>query len=339
MFQPLLLSSLLLAKAPPTPTAYQDPNPLGRFQAKKGIGMYISGEALLLKVTEDDLPVAILSNTPTTSNADIGVTYNTEYLHDSQKWKWGFRAKLGWHLDHDGWDLQATYTRFYSYTDKLFINYEPKSYHLIAQAQNYSTNNITPDEAVLFRWSVRFNQWDVDQSRMFYVSRYLRVEPLLGLRNLILGQTFTTTIDQNKMLYQSKTTVHFWGMGVIGGLNTYWGLNRQFTIYGGLKLSSLFGHFHPHMQDGISFPQNFVDNSLDKQKSSKSCLDLSLGVQWDKMFYNDKWHLGINVGFEQHTYFNMNKSFFSYAQAEKLEGLSGRDFCLQGFSFGLRSDF
>jgi hypothetical protein len=128
-------------------------------------------------------------------------------------------------------------------------------------------------------------------------------------------------------------------MGVLATIDTIWSLNRQFSIYGKVGLSSMFGHYTSRLYDEISLYPATVSYPTNLHKNSKSCLDLAIGAQFDKNFYDDKFHLGINVGFEQHSYFNMNKSFYGFYQAANYGGSSGRDFVMQGFTFGLRADY
>lgn len=315
-----------------------DPNPSGRFDTAKGAHTFVNAEALLFQLTQDSHPVAELTDVPVAPPYDLEGKVFTDYLyHYKQPWRWGFRVTAGYHLPHDGWDLVANYMRFYCYNDQSFFNHLGPNYRLSSGLKPILSLN----SAVLFRWSVRFNQWDLEQDRTFYVSKYLRLTPILGLRNLILGQSFTTRVSKeiSPGNYTSKNDMHFWGMGVLAGLKSLWQLNRQFSLYGGAKLASLFGHYHTQLYDGITRSPALINLATNTEKSSKTCLDLSIGAQWDKYFYQDKLHLGVNVGFEQHIYFNMNKSIFGWDEAQLFEGVSGRDFSMQGFCFGLRADF
>jgi hypothetical protein len=291
----------------------KDPNPSGRFESKGKQNAFIDVEALLLQSSDDDFPVAIAKN----------VNDSISYHYRSQ-WKWGFRTKIGYNLPHDGWDLLVNYLRYYAKNYKFIL--PPDGYTLTATADD------TVCQSVDFRQVVNFNQWDLEMARNFFVSRFLRLRPLVGLRNAILGQSFKSTLDTSQYV---KDNVHFWGMGVLAGLDTYWNFNYQFSLYSALKLASLFGYFSPKLTDKI---QN-ISQRHEQQRSSKSCLELELGVRWDRNFFDDAFHLGINIGFVQINYFNMNKSLLGYNQSANFDGVSGRDFTLQGFSFGIRADF
>jgi hypothetical protein len=332
----LAYAGACFAAAQPHPPSHE-PHSSIRFEAVKGIHLYTGVEALLLEVAQDDLPIANLTTLPTTPAAQT--TYTQQPFHYHPNWGWGFRVKAGYHLDHDLWDLEATYTRFYHHTKQTVLT--RPDYFLFSGAQtNLNTGfNATPVDAVFFQYGTQFNQWDITQARTFAVSNYLKLQPLFGLRNTLLGQSYKTTVASESTTLTSQASIHFWGMGVLGGVNTYWGLNRQFSLYGTLKLASLFGYYSPKLNDHIFFPQSTLIYEREHQKSSKTCLDLALGAQWDKTFYQDRLHLQAHIGFEQYTYFNMNKSFYSYLQADQSNGLCGRDFTLQGFSFGLRADY
>ena len=331
----MLLPCMMIAQTPQA--SFADPVPSGRFEAKNGIELYTSAEALLFHITQDDFPIGYLTNV--SDSPANGVSYLNDNFHYRQHWKWGFRLVAGYHFKHDSWDLEADYLRFTAVYDRGIIIPSTSPYRLVAGAQ-VSDIYTVKNKAGSFRWSVNLNQWDLLQSKTFHLSKYFRFKPGLGLRNLILGQGFTSRItNENNAYLTSKNFIHFWGMGVLGTLDTIWSLNRQFSLYGKLGLSSMFGHYSARLKDKISLYPATLNYVPTLQKNSKTCLDLSIGAQFDKNFYNDKFHLGINVGFEQHTYFNMNKSFYGFDQALIYDGSSGRDFVMQGFTFGLRADY
>lgn len=318
-------------------TPFTDAIPSARFEAKNGIELYTSAEALLFHLRQDDYPIGYLTNVQ--NPPQEGASYQDQQFHYRQHWKWGFRLVAGYHFKHDSWDLEADYLRFTAAWNQGIIVPSTDPFRLVAGVQ---VNNIydAANKAGSFRWSVNLNQWDLIQSKTFRFSEYFRFKPGLGLRNLILGQGFTTHVvnEQNAAL-TSKNSVHFWGMGVLATLDTIWSLNRQFSIYGKVGLSSMFGHYSSRLYDEITLYPATLTYPKNLHKNSKSCLDLAIGAQFDKNFYNDKFHLGINVGFEQHSYFNMNKSLYGFYQATNYGGSSGRDFVMQGFTFGLRADY
>lgn len=318
-------------------TPFVDAVPCARFEAKNGIELYSSAEALLFHLRQDDYPIGYLTNI--TEPPVAGAQYGDEQFHYRQHWKWGFRLCAGYHFKHDSWDLEANYMRFTAVYNREIMARTQREYRLVSGVQ---VNKIATadNKRELFRWSVNFNQWDLVQSKTFRFSEYFRFKPGLGLRNLILGQGFTThVVNRSDAHLYAKNFIHFWGMGVLATLDTIWSLNRQFSLYGKVGLSSLFGHYSNSLFDEISFYPATVTYPKNLHKNSKSCLDLAIGAQFDKNFYNDQFHLGINIGFEQHSYFNMNKSFYGFNQAVTFDGSSGRDFVMQGFTFGLRADY
>lgn len=334
LFSSIYLSLFAEAKHP---TPFTDPIPSARFEAKNGIEVYTSAEALLFHLRQDDFPVGYLTNAANPPVADMN--YLDQQFHYKQHWKWGFRLCVGYHFKHDFWDLEADYLRFTAVNDQRIVIPTNDPYRLIAGAEInrfYEADN----RAGAFRWSVNLNQWDLLQSKTFLFSKYFRFKPGLGLRNLILGQGFTSRIiNEEGQPLSAKNFVHFWGMGVLATIDTIWSLNRQFSLYGKVGLSSMFGHYSSKLYDEISLQPATVTYPTNLHKNSKSCLDLAIGAQFDKNFYDDKFHLGINVGFEQHSYFNMNKSFYGFSQAINYDGSSGRDFVMQGFTFGMRADY
>lgn len=132
----------------------QDPNPIGRFEAKHGVHLYTAAQAVLYQITQDDFPYAILiDNVPNTNEL---FQYNSD-------WSWGFKVIAGYHLKHDGWDLEANYLRFTANTRKILVDLDP-NFTLTTPAQ---VNN-ADDHFVNFNWNFDLNQWDVQQMRSFF---------------------------------------------------------------------------------------------------------------------------------------------------------------------------
>jgi len=341
----LALSSVVMASHPflshekSGPAVNEEVTPVGRFDTKNGLHLFVVGEAIMLQLTQDDLPYGLVTNY-NSDTALAGQTYQTVLHHYKQMWHWGMRLTFGYNLPHDGWDIIGVYTRFYAHWNHQ-LNDIPSDKYLLSPVQGFSVNNDTvTDSSVYFNWQMKFNQWDVELGRNFYVSKYLRLRPLIGLRNLLVGQEFTTKVHLlgDVHSYQSSSDIHFWGMGVLAGINTFWNLNSNFSIYGNAKFASMYGYYSPHINDHIH--NSLVDLEIigGHEKTSKTSLDLALGIRWDKTF-SDHAHFGIDVGFEQHTYYNFNKNSFGYSGATQYDGLSGRDLSLQGFTFGARLDF
>lgn len=315
------------------------PNPSARWGVKDGANLFITAEALVCKLAQDTLPYAY----------SVDDAENITDYHMDFDYKWGFRVAAGYNMSHDKWDVVATYTRFnvsnYSKVEDT-AGIELYSYNLTQSATPFVGNGPQLSYAKN-TWDVDFNLLDVEQGRQFFVSKFLRIRPKFGLRNLWLENNqhvralVNDTVTQYPVgLYEMKNNERFWGMGVLAGLDTVWGLAQGFSIYGNVGFSGLFGYFNP--KQSITNLGNSNTQHSDKsghQEVTKATMDLALGLRWDKNFYDDRYHIGFNFGFEQHVFFNMNRNFFGDFSYANYNGMSGRDFTMSGFALGARFDF
>lgn len=309
---------------PKMPVQTTNPNPSARWGVKSGANLFITGEALAFKIAQDTLPYAY-SQTPSSSG-------NITDYHMDFDYKWGFRVAAGYNICHDQWDVVGTYTRFDVSTTTQVS--QPATGSLYSYINSATTLSSAQD-----KWEVDFNLFDIEQGRQFFVSKFLRLRPKFGLRNLFLdNDQHLSFVDTSGNLTSIKNDEHFWGMGILAGLDTVWTLGQGFSLYGNVGLAGLFGYFSPSqtIKTGATTQHTTKSGHLENTKGN---LDLALGLRWDKNFYDDRYHIAFNFGFEEHMFFNMNRNFFGDTNFENFTGLSGRDFTLSGFSVGARFDF
>lgn len=308
-------------------TYASDPNPSARYGTKGNANVFLTAEALVFKFSQDAAPYAYSSETTNPNNVK---TYAA--LDDYQ---WGFRVSGGYNISHDRWDLVLSYTRFHNsmshtISDDLTSN--------LSAYYNNTYSQVAAFSDVTNTWKINYNLLDIEQGRQFFISKSLRIRPKFGLRNLWLSNSQTITAE-NFGDYLTTAKSNFWGMGVLAGLDTIWSLAKGFSLYGNVSVASLFGRNNPK-----TFVNNITKNTslqyrAHQKATTKSSVDLAFGLRWDKNFSNDRFHVGFNLGFEEHMYFNMAQNFFSSAQFTENAGASGRDFALSGFAFGGRFDY
>lgn len=217
-------------------------------------------------------------------------------------------------------------------------------------------------------YKLTYNVGDLDLGRMFKVSKRLKLRPHLGIRGVWLtqkddlpavnqtGRYFTNTNFNSSQIsgptnnyYKLKSTM----IGLECGMDSLWNLSKQFSIYANVGLSSLvntqsykafFDQFYTttnYTQSGasgtpsvssVARAQTQTDTSWSKTTRLTNNLDYALGLRWDMNFCNDAFHIGINCGYEHHTYYISNVTFTGY-------GIGSTDFNLQGISLGARFDF
>ncbi|HSX12142.1 MAG TPA: Lpg1974 family pore-forming outer membrane protein, partial [Rhabdochlamydiaceae bacterium] len=282
---------------------------------------YVTGEALYWKAAEGGL-----------TNVVKGVPIGAQILggrskHPRFNWHWGFRLDAGYNMCYDLWDIYASWTRFH-FQDRKNTNLGPDRDPFIEGFPSlfpfwvpgfFTSPTVNQSET---EWKVRLDVIDLQLGREFYVTNYLSLKPHLGLRTAWIHQTYNITdfSDASSFLETGVRTAsmdmknNFWGIGIVGGLDTTWDIGCGFTIYGNGALSILDGHF----QNKFRFSSTFLDEKLlnsDHQNMAVLVADLALGLRWDTSFGCDWYRLGIWTGYEQHVYFEqnqfMNYQFFS----------------------------
>jgi hypothetical protein len=164
-----------------------------------------------------------------------------------------------------------------------------------------------------------------------------------------------------------KDNQKYWGVGPRAGMDTLWGFGGGFGLYGNAAISLVYGRLKDLHSENFIFdqtPQSPCDDCCcnpcecccvdecnilrirgprsrcDTQYKTRAITDLAIGLGWDRQFSDDRFHLGVNVGWEHHMFFGMNQffRFHSHNQQGSITTNQG-DLATQGLTFGARFDF
>ncbi len=320
-------------------------NPPGRPQVRDGVDLFLFGELLYWNAHENGLPVAVVNEgvSSNISHSDL------ESIHSH--WDVGFRVGVGYNLPHDGWDLRFDWLRLKTdghkriHADTDLFVFPSRIVPADPLAGPVAVGNANS------RWKLLFNQLDLDLGREFFVSKWLTLRPHFGLRTDWVHQTWRTsfrnvvgTLPPTKVELDYKD--HWWGMGLEGGIDTQWTLGAGFSLFGNMAGAILYGFHNLEFTDQDT-PAQVATNSkgvfADVRQSyriSHPVLDMIAGLRYDHMFYNDQFHLGLEVGWEHHVYFSQNQ-FPVFVNSVALgSAVSNQgDLAFQGWTFGARFDF
>ena len=316
-------------------------NPSGRPAVKDGWGVFITADALLWQPRENGLEYATKVDGAQFTGA-----------HSKEKsprfsWDWGFRVGLGYNMEHDQWDLYLNWTWL-----------RGKSHH-------HNTANAGSGEVILPRWSdpgslggatassasahwkLRLNVLDLELGREFYVSKWVTVRPHMGLRTAWIKQTYDVDysgLNINGVAREIDMRNKYWGLGVRGGVNTDWGLGGGVSIYGNAAISILYGFFSVSKQESLELTSgaafNNITNLSDFYHVSRAITDLQLGLRYDYMFCDDRYHFGIQAGWEHHMFFGQNQFILNVDDvAHGVTVANQGDLTMQGWTLNVRFDF
>jgi hypothetical protein len=318
-------------------------NPPGRPQVKGGADLFVFGNLLYWNAHENGLSYAIVNKGSSTNLA------NAQVKNNHGKWNWAFRAGVGYNLPHDGWDVNLTWLRF---TDHGFKRKHAHGNEVIFPVGTHPADPLAETATANKahgKWYLNLNQLDLDLGREFFVSKWLTVRPHFGLRTNWIRQKIHN--DYNNFIgaqvpnqVKLKIKDDWYGIGLEGGLDTQWGLGNGFSIFGNLASAIIYGfHDFDYDEEDSPFSARGIEDFVDLDNSyriSHAILDLAMGLRYDCMFNDDRFHLGLQLGWEHHIYFSQNQ-FPVFVDSNSLGSFvrNQGDLTLQGWTFAARFDF
>jgi len=250
---------------------------------------------------------------------------DAEYLTPEFDWDWGFKAGIGYNTTCDGWGIGILWT-WYKGKAHDIVEGEPDDNQTLmpiwsAFAPGFGLNLYTDE--IESNWNLSLNLVDLELGRDFWVSKYLSLRPLVGLRLAKIDQAFDlqhkggswrglqgTPFDATSNLVELKND--FRGVGIRSGLDTTWNFGCGWAIYGNLAASILYGKFsirHDETNRKVEapFPKTRIIETSESFRASRAFLDLGLGLQWSSMFCDCKYGFTAALGWEQHLCFHQNQ--------------------------------
>lgn len=268
-------------------------------------------------------------------------------------WNWdaGVRVGLGFDTHHDDWRFLMDYVHF---TDKACesvstdtIGTQPNRVFL----KTIWSSVIGDDEAnyAAGKWEVTLNQLDALLMRPFWMGSYFMFQPKFGIRASRIDTNYhiryiskfannVTTYDDNIYILQDTKM-----LGLFAGFDTDWYFNKWFALYLNFGFSELWAEYKMTKKQtfqnvGAGTEENY--KFRDKYYSTQAVLDIQLGLKFGWWFWNNKAHLSLFTGWDQHTYLNFNQTFLSVDDLfSGIVTTSNGTLTLSGLTAGLRLDF
>jgi Legionella pneumophila major outer membrane protein precursor len=302
------------------------PNPSDRFGTKDRTNVFITGDFLYFKPLTEELA----KNTVYTYNTQETVTSSQKEFQNT--FQPGLRLSLGYNTNYDGWDLVLSYLGF---------NYKHSNSWLFYQNDDGVEAENFPGK-VTYKYNL--NQGDLDLGRMFKISKHLSVRPHAGIRGLSLTQSgHIASVGFNSDGDKSfDTALKFQGVliGVEMGLDALWKLSKTVSIFTNIVGAELSNsqNIKYYYEETSSSPQTDTSTSS-KNSRLVTAFDMAIGLRYDTMFSNDNYHFGLALGYEQHSFININTYQGTHRSTIITNLLNDSDFTFSGISLGARLDF
>jgi len=290
-------------------------------------GLFVSGEFLYWYARETHLSYAAVLTTPATLN-DVTLQTPSSVKAFGVSWDPGFRVGIGYNWRCDGWDTYLNWTSFCnSRSDSVSVASLDDGF--IVSPWAYSLYGIDGDSIILStpwtsvkgKWSLNFNQIDLELGRKYWLSKCFSLRPYAGLR----GQWLETTlkVDSNFVTSpnfdtrvtsatdSSKITDDAWGGGFLVGIQPNWHLCSNFIIYSNWSGSLTWGEYKSKRSETFELTSGSITSTLPLKFDYNfygmlATIDLGIGFRWEENWCCDRYRTSLDLGWEHHLIFDYN---------------------------------
>lgn len=298
--------------------------------------VWLEADALVWQASEDNLQYATTSKSQT--SVQDGHIHSPDF-----EWDGGVRLGLGIKLPYDEWDLLFNYTYVQGAAHGHAKAPEGGAVFPLWMTPFGLPANFFAEQAKL-HWHATLNIADAELGRNCIVSQWVSLRPFLGVRsawidqNLHIGYTGGTAVpagDKDQLRFDND----FWGIGLRIGVDSLWGLGGGWGLFGNGAASMLAGDFTIRQKEKLKEADLTRLNLKADTNSVVAIAELALGLQWDKLFAQDRYHLGLKFGWELNVFFDQNLLIHFLGASPASLSQSNADLSFQGLTIGLRFDF
>lgn len=332
---------------------------------QSGADLFVSADFIYWTAREAGLNFGTLTYVPNNTQAVDNQRYTpTQSLSVDNKYSPGFQVGLGMIMNHDGWDMLLNYTWFRTtpkskvYTGSFDTSVTPFLGETFKFYKRLPITTFVGNSAtVCSDWRYRFNNFDLELGRNFFVSHYLTLRPHFGLKGGWQRQYYNiywnisdivelgtyTNIDYNTRLKQKM-----WNVGLRTGLDSSWMLTKNFSFIGEAAVSGVWtqftvSHIDTATTSGSSVANENASNFQTYNQKSQfysitPVLELLLGLRFDWLFSNDDYRIRLQAGWENQVWFNQN-NFSAVCESVTSSNTKSNQLTMQGLTAELRFDF
>lgn len=316
--------------------------------ASEGARFYFSGDFIYWQAKEDNLTVGYTGVADTYDPASGTRPSNPSKAGKIQmidlSYEPGFKIGAGLVFAHDGWDTFMNYTWLDETNQSTTLS--RTSTNGMLQSLYFNTENTASyANSVTGTWSFYFNEIDWELGRKFFISKRLVLRPHMGLKGAWIHQNYDlaefgsttgslTASNANAHTYQRQK---YWGVGFRTGLNAEWHFTRDFSIYGNVAVSEIYGLMHLKAKSQVDDPNTdmiattgFVGQWINQHKNihtMRPVLEMAMGFRYETSFGEDNYYrFLLSAGWEQQIWWNQNQ----FIKVPTVDTQTSNDLMFQG---------
>ena len=278
-----------------------------------GWDLAITANYLYWKPTVDSDLLGILVDQ--TANATNGLSGKSDYVFQNPGYTSGFKVGLGLTFPAlDNWDAYAEYTWYKNSSTASATGTASKAFLLnrlttFSPSISYATGPLT-EEA-----KIGYQTLDFSLGRSLYLGKFLIGRLGAGLRAQWISQTLARTANQTNLSnaivanYSLENSQTSWQLGPDFMLDLKWMLGYGLSILTNVHASFLYSSYGVSLQtagtySGIS--NSGVFNKYHNYGTIRPVVESFLGLGWGMYFFDNKFHLDLNLGYDFNVYYDQN---------------------------------
>lgn len=310
--------------------AYIDPNPSARWGTINKSNVFIGTELLWLKPVSIDQTIYYNNSFPPSNPLQSNSFFSYNYQP-------AFRCTIGYNTSYNDWELDLIYTR---------LNYKKSEYLEYTSINSSNVRGYFQEGREKITYL--YNLIDLNLGRPFKISQSMRIHPFFGIRSLIYSKKNSIKATYSSPIYNTYDSVSNGKIsatlvGLNGSFDVIFSFFKDFSVYSKIGAAVLINS-QKNNYDYKDNDQTYtaIDYATFKQSTlATNVFDFHLGLRWDRYLAREKYHIGINLGYEMHNYWYMHaRSPFAVTNNSFLSGFAyDFTFALQGFALGARFDF
>jgi hypothetical protein len=253
-------------------------------------------------------------------------------------WKPGFKIGLGYHLPQSGFDLSLDWLWYTTKADKSYDDWG------VTLWGHYSKEMGSSAMPVRANWNLSLNTLDFTFAHPSFIGKYTSLNPFFGVRGVWFSQknniyyTYRNFESENNVLSGfTNPESKYDGFGIFGGCEGDYSLGWNLHFFGNIKTAAHYGFFDNSYRDWLQDAR--IADSSDRFWHGVGSVDLGAGLRFGSYLFKDRFHLFLQVGWEQNFWIGLNQ--FIHFLHEFAQGKidQGGNISFQGINAQARFDF